>query len=729
MELQSFSIRIPRPLVSTDFGKGCLLSGIDDTVSNIVTVRLKFAIAYIPRASVQLLTNIPETFTKKRKNRRKYTDTSDIKKRKKCYYVMGRFNLKAMERIILRRRCWHRFIADSVRSHDQWHLFWGTVTSSNWPCKLNQRFNGFENHLLSSKDDMELQIRRAEKYLRNKSLKEVFTFRPRTYVLPEDMDTLRHEIPTTESTFTKASNLFIAKPSGLNRGQGIFLFRNLFEYQKKKDHSLDDGYVVQKYVADPLLIHGYKFDLRLYVLVTSFWPLRLHIYKDGLVRFCSQPYRAISEADINNPFRQLTNYSVNKKNAELRKKSVKAECISPDSKDFVAAEKKKNTHQSNEEKVNVRKQELKHGQGDQRQKPADHRREGESEAEFFRRVIGPGAKWTLQQFWQYVEARRSEFPKGWMPMWDKICDVILLVFLSGSFTVESKIGPFGLFGVDVMFDRKKKVILLETNSFPALHMSTMTDKKVKGNMINDLFNLLRLDNLPNLPSVSRHELCKYLFEKDSKIREFSSQNVNIDALLEVSGAGNWLVNGEYISQGRCNGFVRYQKCHRNYIVQIYVAEMKMQQKMMWWISRVDSETMQGKPFHYYAAQVQTGKTSRSGRSLANIPPIEGWFKVSASGSVPKVKLKKYSEFRKPATSEERLKIREVLNECTRLDESKKGGFHKIFPFSKTTREVARLQSKNVRMRGRHEIFPSIVNSVAEEISRRAKLRLTTRLTL
>lgn len=67
---------------------------------------------------------------------------------------------------------------------------------------------------------------------------------------------------------------------------------------------------MSKYIHNPLLIHGYKFDIRLYVLLTSVDPLRIYIYNEGLVRFASEPY----SEQKNNIYAHLTNYSINKKN-------------------------------------------------------------------------------------------------------------------------------------------------------------------------------------------------------------------------------------------------------------------------------------------------------------------------------------------------------------------------------------------------------------------------------
>ncbi len=47
--------------------------------------------------------------------------------------------------------------------------------------------------------------------------------------------------------------------------------------------SSDKPFCVQRYIPRPLLIRGCKFDIRVYVLVTSLEPLTAYLYEDGLV--------------------------------------------------------------------------------------------------------------------------------------------------------------------------------------------------------------------------------------------------------------------------------------------------------------------------------------------------------------------------------------------------------------------------------------------------------------
>ena len=72
--------------------------------------------------------------------------------------------------------------------------------------------------------------------------------------------------------------------------------------------------MVSRYIDNPLLCFGHKFDLRLYVIVTSFEPLRVYLYREGLVRFASESYNNDDIISEQSKFSHLTNYSINKNN-------------------------------------------------------------------------------------------------------------------------------------------------------------------------------------------------------------------------------------------------------------------------------------------------------------------------------------------------------------------------------------------------------------------------------
>jgi hypothetical protein len=79
-----------------------------------------------------------------------------------------------------------------------------------------------------------------------------------------------------------------------------------------------------------MLINGFKFDLRLYVLVHSINPLHISLFNDGLVRLCTTKYTAARPGNLKDRKAHLTNYSVNKgskhfvKGADGSKRSLKS---------------------------------------------------------------------------------------------------------------------------------------------------------------------------------------------------------------------------------------------------------------------------------------------------------------------------------------------------------------------------------------------------------------------
>lgn len=61
-----------------------------------------------------------------------------------------------------------------------------------------------------------------------------------------------------------------------------------------------ESIIVSEYIDNPLLLDGYKFDLRIYVALMSINPLRIYIYEDGLVRLATVKYSsALSNAKHN----------------------------------------------------------------------------------------------------------------------------------------------------------------------------------------------------------------------------------------------------------------------------------------------------------------------------------------------------------------------------------------------------------------------------------------------
>ncbi|CAF3861252.1 unnamed protein product [Rotaria magnacalcarata] len=113
-------------------------------------------------------------------------------------------------------------------------------------------------------------------------------FVPETFKLDEKND--RDAFFNTH----KPGDVWICKPSGLNQGKGIYLVRDIEGLKskfaeidamdKKKQISIKPmKRVIQRYIMNPLLVHGKKFDIRCYMLISSVKPL-LIFYHSGYLR-------------------------------------------------------------------------------------------------------------------------------------------------------------------------------------------------------------------------------------------------------------------------------------------------------------------------------------------------------------------------------------------------------------------------------------------------------------
>ena len=137
-----------------------------------------------------------------------------------------------------------------------------------------------------------------------------FAIAPMSYLLSDDYEAFQKEREREPDC------LWILKPVAASCGRGIKIIDKNTSIRKK------EGILASKYIANPHLINGLKYDLRVYVLVTSFNPLKVYIYNDGLVRFATEKYTN-DPARLSKKYVHLTNFSVNKKNANFIKNQDK----------------------------------------------------------------------------------------------------------------------------------------------------------------------------------------------------------------------------------------------------------------------------------------------------------------------------------------------------------------------------------------------------------------------
>ncbi|CAL1529409.1 unnamed protein product [Lymnaea stagnalis] len=278
-----------------------------------------------------------------------------------------------------------------------------------------QKINHFpRSYELTRKDRLFKNIQRMQQI---KGYKH-FDFIPPSYVLPGDYQDFC-------SSFLKDKGPYIVKPVASSRGRGVFLINHPDQVP------LDENVIVSKYISSPLVIDGFKFDVRLYVTVTSYDPLVIYLYEEGLTRFATVKYEK-NVKHLRNQCMHLTNYSVNKRSQDYVKND------DPDVEDY-------------------------------------------------------GNKWSMGAMLRYLRSEGKDTAALMMRIEDVVIKTILSV--ESSVATACKMfqsfrgNCFELYGFDILLDENLKPWVLEVNLSPSLACDSPLDLKIKTNMLCDLFSL------------------------------------------------------------------------------------------------------------------------------------------------------------------------------------------------------------------------------------------------
>lgn len=279
-----------------------------------------------------------------------------------------------------------------------------------------QRVNHFpRSYELTRKDRLYKNI---EKMQHLRGFKH-FDIVPQSFVLPIEYRDL-------VSAHNKYRGPWIVKPAASSRGRGIFIVNSPDQI------CADEQVLVSKYVADPLCIDGHKCDLRVYVLVTSFDPLLIYVYEEGLVRLATVKYDRNAE-NLWNPCMHLCNYSINKYHSDYIKSS-----------------------DAQDEDV--------------------------------------GHKWTLSALLRHLKSQGCDTRQLMSNIEDLIIKSIFAtaqsIISACRMFVPNGNNCFELYGFDILIDDTLKPWLLEINLSPSMGVDSPIDTKVKAALITDLLTLV-----------------------------------------------------------------------------------------------------------------------------------------------------------------------------------------------------------------------------------------------
>ncbi|XP_038640229.1 tubulin polyglutamylase TTLL13-like isoform X2 [Scyliorhinus canicula] len=363
------------------------------------------------------------------------------------------------------RRAARRYGLKEVGDDEECILYWTDSSVSHekvMEMKCFQKINHFPG--MSEICRKDLLARNLNRML--KLFPKEFNIFPRTWCLPADFGDFQAYCRM------KKTKTYICKPDCGCQGRGIFITRNL------KDIKQGDRLICQQYISKPFLIDGFKFDLRIYVLVTSCDPFRIYIYNEGLARFATSKYSDPSNSNLDDICMHLTNYAINKH-----------------SKNFV--------------------------------------RDGDGSS---KRKLSSFNKWLEQhghntaKVWVDIEDVIIKTLVSAYPILKHNYRTCFSSHLFGS-------ACFEILGFDILMDRNLKPWLLEVNHSPSFTTDSKLDREVKDNLLYDTICLINLgaSNKQKLAEEERRRVQERLWNRQTtrELRREQYENHQIAWLQQV----------------------------------------------------------------------------------------------------------------------------------------------------------------------------------------------------
>ena len=372
----------------------------------------------------------------------------------------------------------------------------------------NQRFNHFPTTFhLGRKDN----LYRFYKHFNN-CFPNDYNYLPSTYLLPLDGERFQNDYNALKR---KHKTKWIVKPANLSRGRGIHLLKGEKEFLKLMKMSQKQNaipYLISKYISNPHLINNKKYDLRIYVLITSYSPLKVFLYENGLVRFATEDYK---KGDYDNIFIHLTNYSINKLNAKY----------------------KKNTNNNNNNNIQCCEDEYDNNNNSEIDDNSNCINNDENEDDG-----DPSSKWSLHEYKAYFiqHNKKEQFDCIWRGIKDIVIKTIITVKDNSMREIPSNKSHtlFELYGFDIIIDKKYRPWLIEVNTNPSLNCSSPLDLNIKTDLITDIINVIGVKPI-------HHQIPNVCYSLDG----------NYKTLLEIYRAGGEV---ERDGKGKDHGVVRME---------------------------------------------------------------------------------------------------------------------------------------------------------------------------